>query len=175
MTFADVAARAGVSRGALLHYFPQKSDLALGAIEDGLSAEMDNLRDLVNAARNSPRSDEGILDAILSVYYGNVYQAYLAVNVHARTDPDLHARLNAQVEEANRAIQRVAAAGWRFDPVDSPGLSALVRLITATVQGIALMGPLEATGDVHQDETWALARAGFVKSLRALRRSLASG
>src|SRR5215510_10537853 len=112
MTFADVAAAAGVSRGAMLHYFPQKTDLALGAIEEGETIVLRQLRDSVRAAQGQPDRDARILDGLYEVFAGPEFQAFLAFQVHARTDHELNLRLHEIVEHATEQMGLISAEGW---------------------------------------------------------------
>lgn len=169
MTFAGVAERAGVSRGALLHYFPQKPDLALATIEDGAVVLLGELRARVAASATRPDRDERILDDIFAVFGGELFQAFLALQVHARTDPELNRRLATIAGQAVDAIGVIAAEGWGPELLEHPRWTVFMWLVNDTVRGIALSGAADRTDTA--DEVWRMARGLLVGALGELRGS----
>src|SRR5262245_31821152 len=121
MTFTEVAKRAGVSRGAILHYFPTKSDLALAAIEYAESMAVKTLRERVKAAKGKPDVDARVVDALYEVHSASGFQAFLAFQLHARTDPPLNTRLYAIVERATVRYGEIAADGWGPEVEEAEG------------------------------------------------------
>lgn len=159
MTFARVAERAGVSRGAVLHYFPRKGDLVVAAIEDGVAAAMRTLRDVATRA-SGPDRDGQVLDAVYGIFRDELYRGFLAAQVEARDDAVLHERLAGIVAATNLEIAAITLAAWDL-PTDED-TETLVRLVTATVRGLALLDP---PGTRHDDATWALARRSFARAI----------
>ncbi len=93
VTTAKVASTAGVSRGAMLHHFPSKTELIQAAVEylHGKLLEDYTLR--VNAI---PKTKKGKhhrragLDAYWDHLTGDLAVAYHELCVAGRTDPELH-------------------------------------------------------------------------------------
>lgn len=92
-TTTAVVARAGVSRGAILHHFPTKADLVATAVEYAFELRVEAFRK--NFAR-LPR-DEGLVEAVLDALWkeinGPTYFAWLELVVAARTDPALRKKV----------------------------------------------------------------------------------
>ncbi|HEX4109414.1 MAG TPA: TetR/AcrR family transcriptional regulator [Solirubrobacteraceae bacterium] len=169
MTFADVAERAGVSRGALLHYFPQKPDLALATIQDGAVVLLRDLRERVEASRSHADRDERILDDIYQVFTGPLFQAFLALQVHARTDRALNARLDRIAGEAVAAIGAIAIDGWGAEELAGhPELATFIWLVNDTIRGISLSSASDRADTGNG--VWHMARPlllGVLAQLRA--------
>lgn len=171
MTFADVAKRAGVSRGALLHYFPQKPDIALATIEDGAVALLRELRARVAESVTGPDRDARILDDIYASFTGRLFQAFLALQVHARTDRALNARLDGIAGEAVAGIGAIAVDGWGPPALRGhPRLPVFIWLVNDTVRGIALSSAADRADT--DNEVWQMARPLLLRALAELRASL---
>jgi AcrR family transcriptional regulator len=164
MTLADVASAAGVSRGALLHYFPQKADLALGAIEEGEAIVLRRLRGLVAGIRDRPERDELMLDALYEIFSGVEFQAFLAVQVHARTDPALNARLREIVARATEQMGSIAADVWGV--CGAAGLWETTAVILGTVRGLVLVADVSAPSNA---KVWPKARLLLITAVHELR------
>ena len=88
-TTTAVVARAGVSRGAILHHFPTKADLVSTAVEYILEK-----RNAIFTERFAKLpKDEGLLDAVIEALWHEVnkptFYAWMELLVAARTDPEL--------------------------------------------------------------------------------------
>jgi AcrR family transcriptional regulator len=94
-TTTEVAHRAGVSLGALLHHFPTKVDLLIAAVRRAFDARLSEYRKAVaDLPEGSDRIDAGV-DLLWSAYTGPTFVACLELCTAARTDPGL-------VEEVGR-------------------------------------------------------------------------
>lgn len=106
-TTARIAERAGVSRGAMLHHFPSKSELMLAAVEH-LHSKLLELytrhiqqmpRDLPVDERNR-RGIQGYWEYLRS----DLYTAYHELCVAGRTDPELQHILEDSIARFDQAI-----------------------------------------------------------------------
>lgn len=134
-----VIARAGVSRGSLLHQFPSKADLMVGAAEhiaelrakahasglDGVPLGPERLSKLVDILWGQMSSPSGI--------------ARLEILLGSRSDPELarklaplHARLDERHRDAIWALARAMGAAER-KPID-----AMVQLYAAALRGLSV-------------------------------------
>jgi len=93
MTTSDVCARAGLSRGALLHHFPTKQALVVEAVEHVVKQM--GVETLLHAERVA--CSDAPLARMFEVIWANfeqpLFHAALELWVAARTDPELYAHL----------------------------------------------------------------------------------
>lgn len=166
VTIAAVAERAGVSRGAVSHQYPDKARLVVETVEEIGRRRTDEVLELLSDIPAGPRRIEAGLDALWSKFQDPIYAAALELYVAARTDPALHPRvlqLEYDLDEAIRAVIRAMTG-----PVRSPKrLEVRADVLINTLRGLALMYATGApTGPL--DRTWAQARADARASLLAL-------
>jgi AcrR family transcriptional regulator len=92
-TTVEVAERAGVSRGALVHHFPTRADLVLSALEYLCERRLAELERAIG--RLSERDDRlsAFVDLMWSTFDGPLFTAQLELWMAARTDPELFERL----------------------------------------------------------------------------------
>ena len=138
-TTTAVVARAGVSRGAILHHFPTKADLVAAGVEYVL--EQRNAAFLERFAK-LPK-DEGLVDALIAAMWteinGPMFYAWLELIVAARTDKVLKKKVNAIADrwvEMTDASYR-AIFGLPRTPEKHP--HALAPIVTFTIlEGLAI-------------------------------------
>jgi AcrR family transcriptional regulator len=166
VTITAVAERAGVSRGAVSHQYPDKTRLVVDAVDEIKRRRLDEMRAVLNAIPPGRRRIELGLDEMWRVFKGPIYLAALEVYVGARTDPELHPRvlqLEFDVDEAIRELVR-AMTGPTTDPEQA---ELRADVVINTLRGLALM---HATGAPLEpiERAWALARSDALESLSAL-------
>jgi AcrR family transcriptional regulator len=166
-TIAAVAERAGVSRGAVSHQYPDKARLVVDVVEEIGRRRTAELRAVLDTVPAGDRRIEVGLDELWQAFKGPVYVAALEVYVGARTDPDLHPRvlrLELDIDEAIREVVRAMTG-----PTRSPEeLDTRADVLINTLRGLALLyatgaptGPLELA--------WSRARADSRDALSTLR------
>ena len=109
-TTTEIAHRAGVSMGALLHHFPTKADLltaAVGHACDRRTAEFRVIMDRVDDA-DGDKIDAAI-DLLWSMFTGPTYLAFIELWVAARTDAELAGPLVAVDREFVRSSAEIYA------------------------------------------------------------------
>lgn len=141
-TIAAVAARAGISRGALSHQYPDKQRLVIDTIDE-ISARL--TRDLSEQIAHIPpgraRLEQG-LDQAWAAFTGPVFAAALEAYVAARTDAVLAPRiavLAAEVEERLLEVLRVMV-----DAPPSPELDGRAGVLLNTLRGLGLLWAIGA-------------------------------
>jgi AcrR family transcriptional regulator len=101
VTTAKVASSAGVSRGAMLHHFPSKTELIQAAVEylhDKLLKDYtDRVASIPAALKGKKRRRAGV-DAYWDHLTGDLFTVYHELCVASRTDPELQSILeNSQL------------------------------------------------------------------------------
>jgi AcrR family transcriptional regulator len=168
VTIAAVAERAGVSRGAVSHQYPDKARLVVEVVEEIGRRRTDEVLAMLEQIPAGPRRVEVGLDALWDKFNDPIYTAALEVYVAARTDPTLHPRvlqLEEDLDEAIRAVIRAMAGAVR----NRRRLEVRADVLLNTMRGLALM---YATGAPTEplDRAWAQARADARDALLALAR-----
>jgi AcrR family transcriptional regulator len=167
VTIAAVAERAGVSRGAVSHQYPDKAGLVVDVVDEISRRRSTEWVAVLQATPAGRRRVEAGLDALWTIFKEPVYIAGLEIYVAARTDPALHPRvlqLEEDIEEKLRAVIREMVG-----PVhDTDELGVLADVVINTLRGLALM---YATGAPAEplERAWSRARADARDSLLALR------
>lgn len=92
-TTVEVAERAGVSRGALVHHFSTHSDLVLSALEYLCERRLEELEAGIAALSTSDDRLSAFVDLMWSTFEGPLFLAQLELWMAARTDPGLFALL----------------------------------------------------------------------------------
>lgn len=140
-TTLEVQKRADVSRGALLHHFPSKSELLVAAIAH--LAEM-RARELKTLAAQLPEERAmtarvgAVLELLWQCFSGTMFQVAMELRTAARTDPELR-RVLATAERTLR--DRIfAQAKTLFGPViaEHPGLERAFDLTLQLMIGAAM-------------------------------------
>lgn len=88
-TTTDVARRAGVSPGALLHHFPTKADLLSAAVEHLFEQRLGDFRKAMADLPESATRADAAIDVLWSMFSGPTFTAWLELWVAARTDDEL--------------------------------------------------------------------------------------
>ena len=125
MTTAKVASKAGVSRGAMLHHFPSKTELVQATVEYLHQKLLDDYTERVNKIEITEKGHErrrAGLDAYWEYLTGDLANAYHELCVAGRTDPELKDilkdasnRFDQHVQETNaRLFSEWADTGDRF-------------------------------------------------------------
>jgi AcrR family transcriptional regulator len=134
-----VVERAGVARGSLLHQFPTKVDLMIGAIEHiaGLRrrAHEEGLKD----APSGPERLERMIEILWEQLSSPSGIARLEILLASRGDADLSARLaplETQLQASHHRLMWLYAE--RLGIADRGLIEAMTQLYTATLRGLSV-------------------------------------
>lgn len=146
-TTLEIERRAGVSRGARIHHYPTKASLLADAVDHlylQLGSHYEQAFGKVPGELAGLQSDADRLSAGLmllwSVYRQNSYTAVLELNMAARTDAELRARL-VEVGHHHRRLAIEAAANYFALPQASA--LRLVEAIHAVLMGLLMLRNVE--------------------------------
>jgi AcrR family transcriptional regulator len=137
-TITEVANEAGVSRGAMTHHFPAKTDLMIAVLWAVYEQDSDHYARSV-AARSPLELLRSLPATMWEVISRPSAIAVMEIMLAARSDADLAARLREaqqriDVEAHAWMLERLRAAGIG----DRPDGEAVHRLFVAAVRGLAL-------------------------------------
>jgi AcrR family transcriptional regulator len=110
ITTAEIAERAGVSKGAQLHHFPTKDQLVIAALEHlfelrvAASSSLETIRRL---PKDPYKRLAAIIDMLVPVYRDKVFYAWLELVVACRTDLALREALKDASERFSDRVRKI--------------------------------------------------------------------
>lgn len=136
-TAGTVAARAGVSRGAVQHHFPTHGDLVTAAIRHMADIRLEEIRSATPALPAGPARVRRILDQLLRLYTGPLFTAALQVWSEAAVDADLKARVIPLERVLAREAYQLAVTLLEVDGED-PHVRGVVSATLDLARGLGL-------------------------------------
>lgn len=139
-TTTEIAARAGVSRGAQLHHFPKKDELVVSALEHVFELRLNEMSAVI--AEPPPGDRESriaiLIDAMWPMFKGPTFYAWLELVVASRTDPTLNEAVRAAGERFGRGfgLGLRAILDWPADRQDT--LQDLMGVVFGQLESLAL-------------------------------------
>jgi AcrR family transcriptional regulator len=106
-TTQDIAARANVSRGALLHHFPIRADLVLAAMEELLEDGTRQIKVVADKVQIGAGSLEGFVEFLWQLFSGRFFYLSLEMITEARNDPALRERMIPVVKRFHQALDGI--------------------------------------------------------------------
>jgi AcrR family transcriptional regulator len=148
-TVAAVQARAGLSRGALLHHYPTKAGLLLEAVEFLADTQLEELDVRAVKLAAAPEADldrrtQLWLDLMWSSFASRLFVAVLELWIAARTEPDLRDQLIPYERRLGARLRRVAATLLGPD-MDQAQTKRLFSMTLVYYRGLAVSGLLDMT------------------------------
>lgn len=142
-----VQARAGVSRGRLLHHFPSRAELLVAAAEHVATTQLDAVRLRAAALmEDEPTGRERVdraIDLMWATFQEPPFWAAMELWTAARTDPALRGALRGEERRLRAAIAAVADGIWGAEIVGSPLYADLTELLFTSMRGVALLYAFE--------------------------------
>jgi AcrR family transcriptional regulator len=144
-TTLTIQARAGVSRGRLLHQFPSRDGLLVAAcqhlaqhhlaeIENWVTSSLDAANGAASVADRLDRATEQLWATFQQPYFWGAIELWTA----ARTDPGLRATLLPEERRLGAAIHHVIDVLYGPAITSLPGYPVMRELIFTSMRGVAL-------------------------------------
>ncbi|PRZ44316.1 TetR family transcriptional regulator [Antricoccus suffuscus] len=155
-TTQRVQTAAGVSRGALLHHFPTKPDLFVGAIHYVAEVQAAQLRELAErlpGAVPDPAGTDRITKAVGAVRQamsGATFLAGVELWLAARTDESLRATLMPAERQVGKELGDIARLLFGEPYASGPGFEIAFDSLLQLLRGLALTGVLRT--NPHTEE-----------------------
>lgn len=140
LTTANVAKRAGVSRGAQQHHFPHKASLMSEAVQHLADRQLEEMRRATAKVADGERRVEGVLDAIFQLYSGELFKAMLELTFASRGD-ELLAELMPPLERwlSDSFFEKADSLFGDDDFAARQDFPDRLRLALSSVRGVALL------------------------------------
>ncbi len=148
-TTLTIQARAGVSRGRLLHQFPSRDGLLVAACQHLAQHHLAEVENWVTSSLDGAGPENGEtgalgdrLDRATDQLWATFQQPYfwgaIELWTAARTDPALRATLLPQERRLGAAIRRVVDVLYGPAITTHPGYPAMRELVFTSMRGVAL-------------------------------------
>lgn len=164
-TTVAIQARAGVTRGRLLHHFPSRDALLVAAAQHLAEKRIVEMERWFEQTNDPYPGGGGRVDRAIAYLWNTFRQPYFWAGMElwsaARTDDTLRNELAAAEPRLGRAIQQVIAT--MFGPVHSshPAFGGVRELLFSSMRGVALTYSIierDHEMDPHLDLWRAVAR-----------------
>lgn len=135
----EVAQRANVSRGALLHHFPTKEILMAEALRSLLLQEAQEAERTANSVVEDLLTIDQFIDFVWERFSGDLYMVSMEFVNAARTDARIKAALVPVAQEFNDAYARIweKIAGRSLDPKTQRRQKVEITAIMCLARGMA--------------------------------------
>ena len=151
-----VQARAGISRGRLLHHFPSRAELLVAACDHLVTTQLEEVRRrsvalMADGPTGRERVDRAI-DLMWATFQEPPFWAATELWTAARTDPALRAALGSGEGRLRAAMAAVGDGIWGPEFAASPVYADLTELLFTSMRGVALLYAFEhrpAATDPH--------------------------
>lgn len=142
-TMVEVQQLAGVSRGALQHYWPSKADLVVAAVDHLFDSLIETNR---RKARNLVDSDNRIdaaVDILWSSFELPLFLTSLDLWQAARTDPDLRAVLIPHEQRLGEEIRAWCRELFSSEVSNHPRYETALDVVINSMRGTAATGAIK--------------------------------
>lgn len=140
-TTLRIQARAGISRGRLLHHFPSRGALLVAAAQHLAAVR------LAEAGREAGATLQGLAgrervaratEALWATFREPAFWAAMELWTAARTDSELRECLRPQEQRLGAALRDLVATLYGPDVAGRPGFPAARDLLLSSMRGVAL-------------------------------------
>jgi len=119
-TTVDIAARAGLTRGALAHHYAGKDELVVEAFDRHLTIVTEEIRTYATLVRDGSLSLDDFIDRVWTIFSGRFFMLTLEEVTAARHNDFLRVRLVARTRDFHESLDAI----WR-QFFDETGLNPL--------------------------------------------------
>ncbi len=134
----DIAKRAKVSRGAMLHHYPSKRDLLIAAYSAHLRREIEQLRARAQDYASGAAALEDFIDYLWSRFSQDPFAITVDFIVTARTDSDLKEHLALARDGYDAALKDIWANFFVAQEPSDPAAMTEFSLTISLFRGLGL-------------------------------------
>jgi AcrR family transcriptional regulator len=141
----EVQKRAGVSRGALLHYYPSRASLMADVVRYLAELRGKELQAKASSLPDNPDRAEAALDLLWESFSGALFTVAMELRVASRTDPELRKELVTTELELHQNIVH------QFKTIFGERLASMPGFYDALDLSVHLMVGLGMSAMIHND------------------------
>lgn len=137
-TTTEIVEKAGLSRGAMLHHFPAKTDVVRAAVEHLHAKRLKAFRKAIDQLPHDATRGRRALEAYLDHVRHPLYAAFLELWIAARTDPELQSILKPAQDAFEREWYSIAQDLWLERSDSDANVNLVLDLVRCMMDGIAV-------------------------------------
>lgn len=137
-TTVAIAARAGVSRGALMHHFASKEELVTVAVEYQLGEATILIREWLDRVGEGALTFDGFLDRLWDMYSGRLLFITIEHIAEARHNPALRESMVPVVREFHTALDATWYAFFRSSGLPDAEIETALNMTTSLFRGLGI-------------------------------------
>ena len=155
-TTQEIAARAKVSRGALLHHFPTRADIILAAMETLLDDGTTEIRKVAQEMRSGQVTLDAFVDFLWSLFSDRFFYLSLEMITEARNDDELRERMIPVVKRFHDALDATWVEFCDADKRPARQARIILNLTVCLVRGMGVQTVLRPEPGYYRDllEAW---------------------
>lgn len=156
-TTTDVATRAGVSRGAQTHHFPNKLDLMVAAADHLFSEFAGEVKVISQAARDGEITLEQLIDELWQRFFsGRFMYASMELIVASRSDPELRAGLVPLIRKLHASLDETWVTFFSGRDVSNGRPDVFLNLTLCLFRGMVVQTVLRDDPPYYEEliDTW---------------------
>ncbi len=138
ITTAEIAERAGVSRGALMHHYDTKEELVTVAVERLLKDTTGEIRGWLGRARSGELTLDAFLDHLWELYSGRLLFVTIEHITEARHNEALRASLVPVVREFHKALDAAWREFFHGTPLSQAEVETVLNATTCLFRGMGV-------------------------------------
>ena len=167
-TTIEVAARAGVSRGAQLHHFPTKRRLVIVAVRHLLTKRLEEFREAFATLPEGADKYTAVIDILWEKTSNRAFYAWLELVVAARTDASLRKTVLEIAEQFSEEVQKTFRQFFASQRQHSSPIDIAPVFSMAVMQGLAINHIVWPDGDRRHELVLQALKGLAAMTIRAL-------
>jgi AcrR family transcriptional regulator len=155
-TTQQIAERAQVSRGALLHHFPTRADLVLAALETVLADGTAEIKAVSQDVRSGALPLGDFVEFLWPLFSGRFFHLSMELINESRTDAELRQCLIPVVQRFHAALDAIWVEFCDSDARPPREARIILNLTVNLMRGMGVQTVLRPDPDYYRDliETW---------------------
>lgn len=150
MTTAQVAKRAGVSRGALTHHFSSKDDLVATAVEYLLTNSTREIREQAARVEKGDLDLDGFVEYLWRLFSGPLFYVTLEHVTEARHNGSLRAKMIPVVKRFHAALDAIWREFFRQTNLTSIEVDTTLNMTLCLLRGMGVQTVLRNDPDYYR-------------------------
>jgi AcrR family transcriptional regulator len=162
-TTADIARRAGVTRGALSHHFSSKDELVVQSVEHLLRSSIGDIRALARRVQSGSMSLPDFIDKLWEMFSGRLFLVTLEHVTEARHNPTLRQRLVLVVRDFHAALDGTWREFFIGTTLGDTEIETALNASLCLLRGMGIQTVLRDEPDYYRRLTdfWKTVLAGY--------------